>query len=226
MCGRYSFSVSKKEIQNQLPSIEIKNEISKSYNIAPTQMGYVIANNAPDQLQTFRWGLIPYWSKDTKIGSKLVNARKEGIADKPSFRRAIREKRCLILADSFYEWRTQAKEKIPYRIQLKDKKLLVLAGIWDTWKQAENVINSFSIITTPPNEEMKSIHNRMPVILMEPSQQRQWLETKDMSTSLELLQTIPDNSLTYYRVSTQVNSPRNNNVNLHNEIPEQPTLFD
>ena len=129
MCGRYSFSVSAERIKQQFPELETGENLRLSYNIAPTQHAYVIANNDPKKLQYLTWGLIPHWSRDGKNSGKLINARREGISGKPSFRIPIRSRRCIVLADSFYEWRKIGKNKVPYRIFLKNGALLEMAGV-------------------------------------------------------------------------------------------------
>lgn len=225
MCGRFSFVASIERVKNQLADIDTGNHLKVNFNVAPTQLSYVITNEQPQKLQSLHWGLIPYWSKDGKKSGKLINARMEGIAAKPSFRMPFRKRRCLVLVDSFYEWRKEGKQKIPYRIMLQNGKLLLLAGIWDVWQQGEQSIRTFSVITTPPNKEMSGVHNRMPLILRTAEEQRQWLEEKDIKKVTTLLKTPDDNILTMYRVSDKVNSVRNNSIELHQKIEEPPTLF-
>ena len=225
MCGRFSFNATKEKIQKELGPVEVGTNLRINFNIAPTQHAYVITNDKPDRLQYLTWGLIPYWSKDGKNAGKLINARQEGIASKPSFRLPIRKKRCLVLADSFYEWRRELDRKVPYRILPKDGKLLVMAGIWDTWYRDDYAVKSFSIITTPPNKEMAPVHNRMPVILYNNKMRDEWLGETDLERVMELMVTPEDNILTMYRVSEQVNSVKNNAPDLHREVPEPPTLF-
>lgn len=224
MCGRFSFSISRERVEQDL-GIAVNIPLRISYNIAPTHHAYVISNDRPKELQYMTWGLIPYWSKDGKNTGKLINARKEGIASKISFRLPIRRKRCLILADSFYEWRKEGKRKIPYRILLKDKPFLTMAGIWDVWYNGDYEVKSFSIITTTPNKEMEALHTRMPIIFDTPSKQKAWLEDSPILDVLEQLETLEDDKLSYYRVSEKLNSPQNNSPDLHLEIPEPPTLF-
>lgn len=225
MCGRFSFVASKEKIQQQLGPVEIGNNLRISYNIAPTQHAYVITDDNPKRLQYFTWGLIPHWSKEGKNTGKLINARKEGISSKPSFRMPIRKRRCWILADSFYEWKDIGKSKIPYRICLKNGELMIIAGIWDVWYKNDYAIKSFSIITTPPNSEVAPIHDRMPVLLTGKEKQIEWLKENDINQVLKLLQTPADGILDLYRVSDKVNSVHNNSAELHQAIPDQPELF-
>lgn len=225
MCGRFSFNASKEKIKQELGDVETGVNLRINYNIAPTQHAYVITNTHPNRLQYLTWGLIPHWSRDGQNSGKLINARSEGIASKPSFRLPIRQKRCLVLADSFYEWRRELDRKVPYRIKMKEDKLVVMAGIWDVWYKGDYAIRSFSIITTPPNKEMASIHSRMPIIFNDKASQDAWLQENTLEAVLEMLKTPEDDILTMYRVSEQVNSVKNNAPDLHREVPEPPTLF-
>ena len=225
MCGRYSMAASKDAIQQELPFVDVNGNVRISYNIAPTQHGYVVTSDSPNRLQYFIWGLIPHWSSDGRHGGKLINARSEGIATKPSFRLPIRSRRCLVIADSFYEWRKEGKQKIPYRIQMKDERLMVMAGIWDEWNNHGYTIKSFSILTTPPNAEMTSIHNRMPLFLKNTEERMHWLKSQPLNDVLSQLNTPEDDILKMYRVSGLLNSVKSNSPSLHKAVPETPTLF-
>lgn len=227
MCGRYSQVYSFQQLEQQL-QIPLSSAVSipANYNVAPTQEGMVLTNDEPNILQAFRWGLIPHWSRDSKQGARLINARREGIATKPSFRIPIRQRRCLVFADSFYEWRRSGQQKLPYRILRTNDELLVMAGIWDIWEKSGQPVRTFSIVTTEPNAEMEGIHNRMPVLLLNVDMQQRWLQDLPLEDTLELLQTPPDNVLKYYRVSQRVNSVRNNGAELHATVSDDPlTLF-
>lgn len=224
MCGRFSLATSKEKIKEQF-GVEMEGELKLSFNIAPTHSAYVIANDDPNRLQRFEWGLVPYWSNDGKNMGKLINARGESISSKPSFRIPIRQKRCLVLADSFYEWRREGQQKIPYRIQAKEDQLLALAGVWDLWTDGEKTFKSFSIITTTANEEISQLHLRMPVIFDTTEKQKEWLSDIALNSALDLLQPLPDDQLTIYRVSPKLNSPAYNAIDLHQSVPEPPTLF-
>lgn len=227
MCGRFSFATSGKKIKETLgDNVEVPGELKISYNIAPTQDSYVITNDKPDLLQSFQWGLVPYWSKDGANSGKLINARMEGIETKPSFRTPIKNRRCLVLVDSFYEWKRSGGQKIPYRILMKNKNLMVMAGIWDSWTNGKDIIRSFSIITTDPNKEMSTVHRRMPLIFDKKDMWKTWLQDQPLPQVLDMLKIPEDNILDMYRVSTNVNSVINNTPNLHQEVPETPTLFD
>jgi putative SOS response-associated peptidase YedK len=226
MCGRFSFSTSKKKVQEQFGAIEIGADLQISFNVAPTQLSYVITDESPGQLQQLHWGLVPHWSKDKKNAGRLINARMETITTKPSFRTPFKRKRCLAIADSFYEWKRDASNKIPYRILRTNGELLVMAGIWDTWTDGSEQYHSFSIVTTPPNVEMASVHDRMPVIFYDESQYKEWLEETNVEKLQQMLITPPDGILEMYTVSTDVNSVRNNGPHLHHKVSPPPTLFD
>jgi len=226
MCGRYSLVNSAKKIDAQFGKVTIKQALPNNYNVAPTQKAYVITNTAPDVVESFNWGLVPFWSKDGKNTGRLINARAEGIAAKPSFRIPIRKRRCLVLADSFYEWKRIDGKKQPFRILLPNEALLVFAGIWEVWKQGDQVKTTFSIITTTPNKEMEALHNRMPVILTSEKDQKEWLAASDLDNILMLLQPAPNNTLQLYPSNPKVNSVRNNGADLHQKFEEPPTLFD
>lgn len=215
MCGRFSLATTKEKIQKQLPFLEEIGDMKENYNVAPMQNTYVITDDKPQVLQAFKWGLVPFWAKDPKIGNKLINARMEGIEEKPAFRNAIRKHKCLVPADSFYEWKKTDGNKEPYRILLKNGNLLCFAGIWETWDHEGQLLHSFSIITTEPNKEMADIHDRMPVVLHTSSLHQQWLEEPDLDKTLAMLETPPDGILEMYPISSLVNSPRNNSPELH-----------
>jgi putative SOS response-associated peptidase YedK len=175
----------------------------------------VISNQNPGELSFYRWGLIPFWAKDKSIGNKLINAKAETIAEKPSFKNSLKRKRCLVLGDGFYEWKTiNKKEKVPYRITLQDHGLFAMAGIWDTWKDEDGrLINSFAIITTTPNKLMENIHTRMPVIL-EQKAEKLWLGEDDPALLLSFLKPYPEMEMTAFPVSKLVNSPFNDSEEL------------
>ena len=225
MCGRFSLVTSKEKLQRQLPFVEVPETLRLSYNIAPTQHAYVVTDDDPERLQYIAWGLVPHWSEDGKNAGRLINARREGIETKPSFRVPIRKRRCLVPADSFYEWRKEGTGKIPYRILLKDNDLMFFAGVWEVWYKGDYGLKTFSIITTDANDDMSDLHNRMPVLLTTPEQQKRWLESDDLDEILMLLQTPPDQLIRKYRVTDKVNTVTNDSPDMHLEVPEPPTLF-
>lgn len=218
-------ATSKEKLQQQLPFVEVNEALRVSYNIAPTQHAYVVTNDHPERLQYIAWGLVPHWSEDGKNTGRLINARREGIETKPSFRIPVRKRRCLVPADSFYEWKSDGSNKIPYRLILKNNELMMFAGVWDVWYHGDYGLKTFSIVTTDANQEVSSIHNRMPVILTTLEQQQRWLKTEDLNEILLLLQTPSDGIIKKYRVSEQLNTVTNNSPEMHFEVPEPPTLF-
>src|SRR6266851_6872236 len=164
MCGRYTLTIDVKTIAETFgvaPTIET----APRYNIAPTQEVVSILSNGSVHLDWLQWGLIPSWAKDESIGSKMINARAETLAEKPSFKRLLRSKRCLVVADGFYEWRKENGSKTPMYITLKNGAPFAFAGLWDQWKNPEGQqVRSCTIITTEPNDVLVPIHNRMPEI--------------------------------------------------------------
>ena len=225
MCGRFSLAVSKERIKKKY-NIKVEEEIEPNYNIAPTQEAYVITNQEGHKIQKLQWGLIPYWAKDSKVGTNLINARCESVSSKPSFRMPIRKRRCLVIADGFYEWRKEGRNRIPYRITMKDDALITMAGIWDTWMSPEREeISTFAILTTAPNQEMQFVHDRMPVILSTTEEQQKWLDKLELEETLNLMQTLENDRLDIFPVSKRVNSVSFNKPSLYKEIQLPPTLF-
>lgn len=226
MCGRFSLAVTEEKILEELPFVEIGGALRPNYNVAPTQHAYVITDEEPARLQYLTWGLVPSWAEDGKNNGRLINARSEGIETRPSFRMPIRKRRCLVLADSFYEWRTQGGSKIPYRILPKDGSLLVMAGIWDQWdREGGYPLRSFSIITGDANSDMDTLHNRMPIMLRNNDDRQRWISELNIEDVLAFFGSQPDKYLRHYRVSDAVNSTQNNTPDLHKEVPEFLDLF-
>jgi putative SOS response-associated peptidase YedK len=208
MCGRYSFAVEDELIKERF-GVSVRSAVWKAkYNCAPTQDLAVISNAEPGTLNVYRWGLIPSWAKDPAIGNRMINARAETVTEKPSFRNAFRSRRCLVLADSFYEWKRDGSGKIPHRILMNDGSPFAMAGIWDKWISPDGeIVHSFSILTTTPNDLMKEIHDRMPVIL--PRQdEKLWLGNSLEDELLGLLKPFTAAEMKAYPVSKLVNNPR------------------
>lgn len=223
MCGRFSFSPNDILIEERFDLEVEEGSYTPRYNCAPSQNLAVVSNQDPGKLSYFRWGLIPFWARDPAIGNRMINARAEGILEKPSFRNPFRQRRCLVLSDGFFEWKRpvtgsevtrelrEAGGKVPYRIVMKNRDLFAMAGIWDAWKDPDgSIIRSFAIITTTPNELMSPIHDRMPVILPRRFE-KEWLTSDRTGDLTRLLEPYPSEEMEAYPVSWLVNSPVNDN---------------
>lgn len=214
MCGRFTLTVDPADLQEAFPGLCIPEaSLYPRYNIAPSQPIAIILNKGGYSLEFCIWGLIPSWAKDPSIGSRMINARSETIAEKPAFRAPFRRHRCLIPADGFYEWQSTPNSKIktPFFISLKSRQPFSLAGIWDTWSSPDGSnIHTCCIITTHPNEIVAPIHNRMPVILPQTAQE-QWLDPAQTSAEvlLPLLRPYEASEMQAYPVSRLVNDPKN-----------------
>ncbi len=213
MCGRFALTLDPADLQNAFPEFTFPAQSAPRYNIAPSQPILALPNDGTNKADFFVWGLIPSWAKDPAIGSRLINARAETLAEKPAFRSAYKYHRCLIFADGFFEWQavSGSKSKIPHFIRLKSGAPFAFAGLWEHWQPADgSEVRSAAIITAEPNELMAFIHNRMPVILP-PNSYSQWLDPAPQSpTRLQsLLVPYPAGEMEAYPVSTLVNSPGN-----------------
>ena len=211
MCGRYTLAAPVNELVEQFDIDEYPSSITTSYNIAPTQeVAAVIAEDEKRKLEMLRWGLVPAWADDPSIGNRMINARSETVAEKPSFRKAFKDRRCLVLSDGFYEWRRTPDGKQPYYIHMKDGSPFAFAGLWESWRDAQE-IRSCTIITTEANELVGDIHNRMPVILA-PEDYSLWLDPdfREREALTSLLRPYPNDAMEAYPVSRRVNSPSNN----------------
>ena len=212
MCGRFTQTASPEVIAQQFHLTDPPLFTSR-YNIAPSQPIAAIRidpDTATRTLVMLRWGLIPSWAKDPKIGHQCINAKAETVAEKPSFRSAFKKRRCLVIATGFYEWQIHGRAKQPMWIGLRSQQPFAFAGLWEHWTPAEGEpLETCTIITTEPNDLMAPIHNRMPVILS-PTSYDQWLDpTFQQVASLNaLLRPYPSTALTAYPVSTLVNNPR------------------
>jgi putative SOS response-associated peptidase YedK len=233
MCGRYNlFDFKPDEMRDRFEidesDIEFLNSLEPSYNIAPSQRNPVITKHSPNHIEVMRWGLIPFWAKDLSIGYKMINARAEGIESKTSFRKAFKYQRCLVPASGFYEWRVTDSGKVPYLIHLKKQPLFAFAGLYEMWKDVEGKeIKSYTIITTQPNDLMATIHNRMPVILNKEDEEL-WLnpDVVEPERLLSLLTPYPEKEMEAYPISTKVNSPKNNEPSITQEVDEQTSPTD
>lgn len=213
MCGRFTLTADPAELQERFSEYTLPAEYAPRYNIAPTQPILAIPNDDKFKVDFFVWGLIPMWAKNPAIGNKMINARAETLAERPAFRGSLKYKRCLILADGFYEWKSVVgrKAKTPYFIHMKDRKPFVFAGLWDSWNSPDgSQVKSCTIITTEPNELMTLIHNRMPVIL-HPRDYAKWLDPAPQTPDKlqPLLKPFPADAMDAYPVSALVNRPAN-----------------
>ena len=213
MCGRFTLTVNPADLQDTFSNYSFPAKFAPRFNIAPSQPVLAISNDEKYTADFFVWGLIPMWAKDPTIGSRLINARGETLAEKPSFRGSYRHKRCLILADGFYEWKTfgDRKNKTPYFIHMQDRQPFAIAGLWDSWESPDgSSIKTCTIITTTPNELMENIHDRMPVILHSRDYAK-WLDPAPQTPeSLQpLIKPFSADAMSAYPVSTLVNKASN-----------------
>ncbi len=218
MCGRFTLTVDPGQLQEAFPWVDIPQDFPPRYNIAPSQPVAVVPNDGKNRLDFFNWGLIPFWAKDPKIGNRMINARAETLIEKPSFRSSFKYKRCLVLADGFYEWRKEpgTKAKTPIFIRMKNKTPFAFAGLWDDWHSDDgSEIRSCTIITTQPNTLVEKIHNRMPVILSR-DVYAEWLKEGENDPALlkSFLRPYPSAEMEAFPVSRNVNSPQNDTPQL------------
>ncbi|NNF98940.1 MAG: SOS response-associated peptidase [Desulfobacteraceae bacterium] len=214
MCGRFVGFRKLEELQVYFPIDQTVCDVAANYNVAPSQpVLAIVKRDGQNVLDRFHWGLVPFWAKDTTIGHKLINARSETIAEKPSFRNAFRKKRCLILADGFYEWAGKKGDKQPVFITLPDDKPFAFAGLWETWQQKDSQerYQSCTIITTAACDAIRPIHHRMPVIL-NPDCYETWIDPVQQDT-VALGNVLKSKAQTEFKiesVSKRVNIVRHN----------------
>ena len=220
MCGRFTLTTNMDEIQSRFDFDARELVFRPRYNVAPTQDVVAVLrdedNPEHNRAELMRWGLIPFWAKDPKIGARMINARAETVAEKPAFRNALKKRRCLVLADGFYEWKKEEKGKTPMYIGIKSGDSnawtpFAMAGLYETWKSPEDeLVRSCTIITTTPNTLMETIHNRMPVILPRHTEAT-WLDPQleDQEALTSLLTPYPADEMEAYVVSTLVNTAKN-----------------
>jgi len=218
MCGRFTLTADPNDLREAFPWLNIPEAPSPRYNISPTQPVAVVPNDGKNQIDYYVWGLIPFWSKDPSLGSRMINARSETLHEKPAFKSAFRRRRCLIPASGFYEWKAtkDQKAKIPMYIQLKSGKPFGFAGLWERWESPDgSTIFSCAIITTQPNELIQGIHDRMPVILP-PEAYSRWLDSNEQPVQelSKLLFPYPAAEMMAYPVSRMVNKPENDHPSL------------
>lgn len=215
MCGRFVGFRKLEALQASFPIDQSNCEVASNYNVAPSQNVLVIVRrNGQNWLESFQWGLVPFWAKDISIGHRLINARVETVSEKPSFRQAFKHRRCLILADGFYEWKGTKGRKQPIYITLPDEQPFAFAGLWESWQGPDPAIaptKTCTIITTSASKAIRAIHHRMPIVLL-PESYSTWLDQAPR-TSQELLKLLSHNIHTNFKtrpVPVQVNNVRNN----------------
>ncbi len=233
MCGRYRLSRRKEPIQEYFDTTD-EVDWEPRYNIAPSQDVGIIRQDRAKPERRFalaRWGLIPYWAKDSRMGNKMINTRSVTVTEKPAFREAFESRRCLIPADGFYEWKRAAKTKQPFHFGLQDDSLFAFAGLWDRWKNASGqVVESCSILTTKPNALLADVHDRMPMIL-NPEHYDLWLDPgfRRVDALKEMLNPFDARLMRCFPVSTRINSVTNDDpdcvVPMHSSLPAQSALF-
>ncbi len=224
MCGRFTQERPTSELAEIFGAEDRIDAPGGRYNIAPTDPAAVVVQREDQRAITaYRWGLIPHWSETPKTGNRLFNARAETIDRTPAFRYAFGKRRCLVPVDRFYEWQRTEAARTPYAIAASDGRPLALAGLWAGWKDADTgeVIRSFTIVTTGPNETMRPIHNRMPVVIPESAWDR-WLDPTliDPAELKGLLVPAEDGWLDAYRVTSRVNNVRNDGPDLVDPVAE------
>lgn len=212
MCGRFTLTLDPGEIQQLLDLGPFIHIVQPRYNIAPTQPVPIVKDLVTKSVELYRWGLVPFWADDPNIGSRMINARSETVHEKPSFRAAFKHRRCLILADGFFEWYAAEKGavKTPYLFKLKNDRPFTFAGLYEHWQSPEGgELHTCTILTCSPNELIGQYHNRMPVMLGE-GDRWAWLEPEaDQATLLDLLLPYPAEEMKGFAVSREVNSPQN-----------------
>jgi putative SOS response-associated peptidase YedK len=223
MCGRYGRRADKQRIaewmQTHNTSVFDETYLAPSYNVAPTDFQPIVRLDRDGQreLTVMRWGLVPYWAKDAKIGFSTINAKSETVTTSPTFREAMKRRRCLVPAEWFYEWeKMDAKTKQPYAISLRDDSLFAFAGLWERWKDKAKdlVLETYTVVTTDPNELLEPIHNRMPVILA-PKDYQRWLEPGEPThPPIDLLRPYPAEEMKAWKVGSAVGNVRNNTPEL------------
>jgi len=219
MCGRTSLAVAPDILKRRFdaqpgPGVEIP----QRYNIAPGEELVAIQNDAPEEFDLLQWGLLPHWADDPDDVPNPINARSETVAEKPMFREAFKQRRCLIPADGFYEWKGSRGSKHPYRIERVDREPYAYAGLWDSWVSASGETRATcTILTTDANDVVGEIHDRMPVML-EPSEEATWLNGGGLDELLSLCDPYPDDELRAYPVSKRVNNPQYDSADLLEEI--------
>jgi putative SOS response-associated peptidase YedK len=218
MCGRYTLACEPQLLAEYFALDQVPAALAPRFNIAPGQPVAAIRRDdrRGRRLDLLRWGLIPSWAKEPAIGNRLINARDESLADKPAFRDAFRQRRCLVAADGFYEWKRADGHKQPYWIARRDRRPFAFAGLWERWQPADGsaAITSCTIITTAADPRLRDVHDRMPAILP-PEAYDAWLSAGTAAERLAaLLKPFPPDAMVVQPVSSRVNNPRNDGPEL------------
>lgn len=218
MPTRFSFSASREKIKRQL-GINHPTPLQQSFNIGPTQNAYILTAGT-DQLEICTWGLLPHWAKDQSVGEKLSTAQAEGIAGTLSFRLPIRQRRCLVLADSYYWWQKQGRTQKPYRVHLQNGDVFTFAGVWDEWTDSQGIPHTtFAIITTLANQTLQDLGaDRMPAILPDTESRQQWLDHSALQPALDLLHPLQQLQVEVYPIHAAVDDLNNNYPELHRPL--------
>ncbi|MBK8502075.1 MAG: SOS response-associated peptidase [Saprospiraceae bacterium] len=234
MCGRSSLTKSEKELEARFKATFYSEDLEKynplpNYNVAPTHIMPILTSKDPSHFLPMRWGLVPFWSKDIKVGYKLINARIETVLEKSAFKYAVEKRRCLVPMDGYYEWKKEGVKKTPYRIVVTDQEIFSVAGLWENWKSPEGLlIQSFTVLTQPSSPSIAHIHDRMPAILYK-HQEEDWLDMNIASIEvLTIINPYDDPRLRAYPVSNRIGKVTENDADLISEISEggsQSTLF-
>ncbi|WP_309897252.1 SOS response-associated peptidase [Archangium sp.] len=229
MCGRVTIQTPALALAREFALTGIRTALERPrYNLAPTQLMPVVINDGTRMLDAYRWGLIPSWAKEASIANKLINARGETVAEKPSFRSALKRRRCLVLVDGWFEWKQSTKPKTPYYFHREDGLPMAFAGLWEEWTAPDTgeVLRTCTLITTGPNTLMAPIHDRMPVILS-PEARERWLDPEPLEASVlqPLLVPNEDEPLEAWEVARVVNSPTNDVVACVERVASQASLL-
>ena len=220
MCGRFGFAKPKEQIMKRFNVERVPDNLTLRYNISPSQNAAAILNKFPNQVVLCRFGLVPSWSKEDKSQYTMINARCETVFEKPTYKRLIKSKRALILADNFFEWRKVGLKKIPYRIFLKNEEPFAMAGLWDSWGEGTSQFFSFSILTTSANNIVLPLHDRMP-ILLDPEDEAKWLQDDTpMNVISGMFRSYPAEKMDAYPISPLVNSPSNDSIDILKPVPQ------
>jgi putative SOS response-associated peptidase YedK len=218
MCGRTSRAADVGTLRTRFSATPAAGvTIRPRYNIAPRDDLVAITNEAPEVMDHLEWGLLPHWADDPDDIPRPINARSETVAEKPMFRDAFEQRRCLVLADGFYEWKGSRGSKQPYRIERPNREPFAFAGLWETWEQNGVTLGSCTILTTEANDLVADVHDRMPVIL-EPQAERTWLNGAGADELQSLCKPYPSDGLRAYPVSKRVNNPENDSPDLLEKI--------